>query len=163
MRVLLDTNVLLDSLLARPPWHLDADEILRRAQPGVLDLTVSALTVVNVFYIGRKLVGAARARQDVRRCLTGFEILPVDVQTLLDADALPGGDFEDNVQMAAATARLEFIVTRNVADFIARRIRLSLHHNCWLCCHREPFLRTQALAGQSGVQGVASGCSPMPL
>lgn len=125
MRVLLDTNVVLDSLLARPPWHRDADEILRRSQPGVLDLAVSALTIANVFYVGRKLVGTVRARQDVRRCLSGFEILPVDAQTLLDADALPGSDFEDNVQMAAAaTARLDLIVTRNVADFIVSRIRV---------------------------------------
>ena len=37
MRVLLDTNVLLDSLLQRAPWHLEADEILRQAQSGVLE------------------------------------------------------------------------------------------------------------------------------
>lgn len=36
MRVLLDTNVALDSLLARAPWHVDADEVLRRSKPGVI-------------------------------------------------------------------------------------------------------------------------------
>jgi len=45
MRVLLDTNVLLDSLLQRAPWHLEADEILRQAQPGVLELSVAALSL----------------------------------------------------------------------------------------------------------------------
>jgi predicted nucleic acid-binding protein len=60
MRALLDTNVLLDSLLGRPPWHADADTIMRQAQPGVLDLVISALTVANLFYIGRRLVGVAR-------------------------------------------------------------------------------------------------------
>jgi hypothetical protein len=45
-------------------------------------------------------------------------ILPVDKQTLLDADALPGTDFEDNILIAAAvTASVDAIVTRNVADF----------------------------------------------
>ncbi|HVA50683.1 MAG TPA: PIN domain-containing protein [Pirellulales bacterium] len=125
MRVLLDTNVVLDSLLARAPWHVDADEILRRSQPGVLDLAVSALTVANLFYIGRKLVGAAQARLDVQRCLAAFEILPLDKQALTDADSLPGNDFEDNLQMAsAALAKLDLIVTRNLADFAGSPVRV---------------------------------------
>jgi predicted nucleic acid-binding protein len=118
MRALLDTNVVLDALLTRAPWHFDADEILRRSKPGVIDLAVSALTIANLFYIGRKLVGVARARQDVRTCLSAFQILPIDAQTLVGADALTGSDFEDNIQMAAAAvARLDYIVTRNPADF----------------------------------------------
>ena len=125
MRALLDTNVVLDSLLARAPWHADADEILRRSKPGVIDLAVSALTVANLFYIGRKLVGAVRARQDVHTCLTVFQILPIDGQTLVAADALAGSDFEDNIQMAAAAAaRLDYIVTRNPADFSGSPIRV---------------------------------------
>lgn len=41
MRALLDTNVGLDSLLTRAPWHVSADEILRRSKPRVIDLAVS--------------------------------------------------------------------------------------------------------------------------
>jgi hypothetical protein len=33
-----------------------------------------------------------------------FDILPIDKQTLFDADALPGIDFEDNILIAAAVA-----------------------------------------------------------
>ena len=40
------------------------------------------------------------------------------VQSPWDADALPGTDFEDNIQIAVATAAaLDAIVTRNVEDF----------------------------------------------
>jgi predicted nucleic acid-binding protein len=105
MRALVDTNVVLDSLLSRAPWHIDADAIMRRAHPGVLELAISALTVANLFYVGRRLVGAARARQDVRTCLRAFEILAIDARALHDADALPGNDFEDNLQMAIAVCR----------------------------------------------------------
>ncbi|HEV3446105.1 MAG TPA: hypothetical protein VG099_15800, partial [Gemmataceae bacterium] len=39
-------------------------------------------------------------------------------QTRIDADALAGNDFEDNILLAAAVgAALDAIVTRNVADF----------------------------------------------
>ena len=54
----------------------------------------------------------------VRKYLSGFTILPIDKQTLLDADGLAGNDFEDNIMIAAAVAAsLDAIVTRNVADF----------------------------------------------
>jgi hypothetical protein len=47
-----------------------------------------------------------------------FGLFAVDSSLLLQARALPGNDFEDNVQIAcAANAALDLIVTRNTADF----------------------------------------------
>ena len=121
--MLLDTNVLLDSLLQRAPWHAEADEILRQAKPGVLDLSVVVLSLANLFYIGRRIVGTEQARSDVRRVAETFNILAVDRTTILQADALPGSDFEDNIQIAAATnAALTAIVTRDPAGFTASPI-----------------------------------------
>ena len=123
MRVLLDTNVLLDSLLQRAPWNLEADEIFRQARPGELDLAVTALSLANLFYVGRRVVGTAQARADVRRVVQTFDILPVDRSTILQADALAGSDFEDNIQIAAATtAGLDAIVTRDLSGFASNPI-----------------------------------------
>jgi predicted nucleic acid-binding protein len=118
MRVLLDTNVLLDSILQRPPWHKAADAVFQAAALGQVDCTVTTLSLATVFYVSRKVVGTATARAAVRRCIGAFNILPIDKQSLLDADTLAGNDFEDNILIAAAvTASLDAIVTRNVADF----------------------------------------------
>ncbi len=118
MRVLFDINVILDALLQRAPWHQEADAILKAAANGQVTCAVTTLSLATTFYVGRKAVGNAAARAAVRRYLGAFTILPVDKQTLLDADALPGNDFEDNILIAAAvTATLDAIVTRNVADF----------------------------------------------
>jgi len=118
MRVLLDTNVLLDSVLQRPPWHKEADAILQIAASGQVTCAAASLSLATVFYVSRKVVGTATARAAVRKCLGALAILPIDKQTLLDADALTGKDFEDNILIAAAaTAAVDAIVTRNVADF----------------------------------------------
>ena len=123
MRVLLDTDVLLDSLLQRPPWHVESDEILRRAAGSEVHLAVVSLSLANLFYVGRRIVGAERARAEVRRVIMTFDVLSVDRQTILDADALPGADFEDNIQIAATkSANLDAIVTRNTQDFSASTI-----------------------------------------
>ena len=118
MRVLLDVNVILDALLQRAPWHQQADAILTAAAKAQVTCTATTLSLATTFYVGRKAVGNAAARAGVRRYLGAFIILPIDKQTLIDADALPGNDFEDNIVIAAAmTASVDAIVTRNVADF----------------------------------------------
>ena len=118
MRVLLDVNVLLDAMLQRPPWHQDADAILQAAALGQLTCATTPLSLATIFYVGRKVVGTAAARAAVRKYLVAFTILPIDKQVLLDADALAGNDFEDNILIAAAvSASLDAIVTRNGADF----------------------------------------------
>ncbi len=118
MRVLLDTNVILDSMLQRPPWHLDADAILQAAGRGEVTCAVTALSLANLFYIGRRIVGTSRARTDVRTCLHTLQILAVDRQVLVDADVLGDSDFEDNIQIAAAVAvALDAVVTRDPSGF----------------------------------------------
>jgi predicted nucleic acid-binding protein len=119
MRVLLDINVLLDALLQCQPWHKDADAILQAAARGDLACATTTLSLATLFYVGRKVVGSPTARATVRSYLGTFRILPIDKQALLDADALPGTDFEDNIMIAAAAAAsVDAIVTRNVADFV---------------------------------------------
>jgi predicted nucleic acid-binding protein len=118
MRVLLDTNVVLDAMLQRAPWRADAEAILKAAAAGRVSCAVTSLSLATIFYVGRKVVGTAAARTGIRTYLAAFAVLPIDKQTLLDADALAGSDFEDNITMAAAAiAGLDAIVTRNVPDF----------------------------------------------
>lgn len=118
MRVLLDVNVVLDSMLQRSPWDRDADAILQADVRGDIECAVTTLSLANVFYVSRKAVGTAAARIAVRTYLTALEIIRVDQQTLLDADAMPGTDFEDNILIAAAVAAsVDAIVTRNPSDF----------------------------------------------
>jgi predicted nucleic acid-binding protein len=118
MRVLLDTNVLLDAMLQRPPWHKDADAILQAAALGHVTCAATTLSLATLFYLGRKTVGTTVAREGVRKYIAGFIILPIDKQTLLDADVMAGKDFEDDIMIAAAVAAsLNAIVTRNVAHF----------------------------------------------
>ena len=118
MRVLLDTNVILDAMLQRPPWHKDADAILHALAQGQVVCAAATLSLATVFYVSRKAIGSVAARIAVRKYLATFEILPIDKQMLLDADARPGTAFEDNILIAAAvSSSLDAIITRNPSDF----------------------------------------------
>jgi predicted nucleic acid-binding protein len=67
MRVLLDTNVILDSMLQRLPWHVEADAILQAAASGQVTCATTPLSLATVFYVGRRVVGTAVARTALRQ------------------------------------------------------------------------------------------------
>jgi predicted nucleic acid-binding protein len=118
MRILLDTDVLLDLMLDRPGFA-DAAAILWQAhEQERLEAYVSAITPVNVYYIARKLKGAEIARQAVRDVVTTLRVCPLDHAALVGALDLPFADYEDAVQHASAVAlQLDGIVTRNTEDY----------------------------------------------
>ena len=118
MRVLLDTDVVLDFLLACQPFEQDARALWMACAQGQLAGYISPITPVNVFYIARKGKGVAFARQLVADILGVVKICPLDQAMIQAAHALPMADFEDAVQAAAAAAAgLDAIITRNTKDF----------------------------------------------
>jgi predicted nucleic acid-binding protein len=118
MKVLLDTNIVLDVLLERAEWLAEAETIWRASSDGRLLSHGTASSITDIYYISRRLAGHERARQSVRRCLDHLYVIGVTGPLLEAAFALEGRDFEDDLQIACASAdQLDGIVTRNRADF----------------------------------------------
>lgn len=119
VRALIDTNVVLDLLLAREPWASEAKPIWDARDDGHLEAYLPASVLTDIYYIRRKQIGADAARAAVGECLHRFIILVVDRALLEAALHLAGPDFEDDVQIVSVQASgLNLIVTRNVADFV---------------------------------------------
>ena len=118
MRVLLDTNIILDLLLAREPFVENAALIWQAHEKGLLIGYVSAITPINVFYIGRKLKGREAALAAVRELVGALPVAPVNQTVLEEGLQLGFKDFEDAVQHASASAvGADAIITRNPTDF----------------------------------------------
>lgn len=119
MRVLFDTNVVLDVLLSRQPWVQEAASLWQANDERRIVGYLAASSLTDIFYVARRLTDLRTAQQTVRLCLAAFEICPVDRQTLEQAQNLTGGDFEDNVQIASANiARVDAIITRDTGSFV---------------------------------------------
>jgi predicted nucleic acid-binding protein len=120
MDVLLDTNIVLDVLLNRPPFVTSSIAVWQAQDDGAIIGHIAATTLTNIFFIVRKVAGLNDARAAVRICLDAFTICAVDRQTLEMAEQLPGNDFEDNVQIACAIiAGAVAIITRDKTGFTA--------------------------------------------
>ncbi len=117
MKVMLDTNVLLDLFLDREPWNQEATLIWEAHERGVYEAFVSAIAPPTVFYILRKQ-GIDVARRAIARMLATVEVAPVDKVITQAAYASGMTDFEDAIQHEAAQAAgVDVIVTRDLSDF----------------------------------------------
>ncbi|MCB1034959.1 MAG: PIN domain-containing protein [Acidobacteria bacterium] len=123
MRVLFDTNVIVDLLLDRKPFAEAATRLAAQVELGSLTGVLSATTVTTVYYLVAKAAGAKTARIQVRKLLDLFEVAPVTravVEAALDQSIR---DYEDAVlHEAAREAAVDAIVTRDLQDFSAAEL-----------------------------------------
>jgi len=78
MRVLFDTDVVLDMILEREPFVEEAAALFESHGRGQIDGFVSGVTLVNVFYITRKSKGLDGARRAVEELLGTLDVCPMD-------------------------------------------------------------------------------------
>jgi predicted nucleic acid-binding protein len=118
MKVVFDTDVVLDLLLDRKPFSVAATELFARVERGDLTGLVSATTVTTVYYLAEKARGRASARQAVSRLLDLIDVAQVGRPALEAALAGDMTDYEDAVVCAAAlSAGADAVVTRNLPDY----------------------------------------------
>jgi predicted nucleic acid-binding protein len=120
MRVLFDTNLLLDVLFSRQPHAQDSNALWKAHEAGTIEAFLTATSLTNIFYVARRLAGIEKARESIILCLNTFDICTVDREALELAASKRGTDFEDDVQIACAERDgLEAIVTRDRDGFSA--------------------------------------------
>ncbi len=126
MRVLFDTNVVLDLLLARQPHVETAAALVARVERGELTGCLCATTVTTIYCLASKAVGAEAARAQVKLLLGLFEVAPVNRAVLDGALAAGFSDFEDAVLHEAAVLwGADCLVSRNGRDF--RKARMPVY------------------------------------
>ena len=125
MRVLFDTNVILDVLWSRAPHAEPAVVLLDHVARKDLDALLGATSVTTIFYLVEKAADAATARRHIATLLDIFDVAAVTRSVLGDAMALRFKDYEDAVlHEAARHAGATAIVTRNSKDFAAAKLSL---------------------------------------
>ncbi len=118
-KVFLDTNVILDYLLARSPFDSDAKRLFEAAELGNIQLFASALSFCNIAYIVRKIKSTADFQTIATDLSTFISITSINESIILEALSMGYSDFEDAVQYSSALSEtcLNHFITRNKVDF----------------------------------------------
>ena len=118
MRVLLDTNVIVDVALERQPYFGNSETVLSLVEQGQIEGYISASTFSDLYYIIRKDKGRNLTLEFLREISTFCQIATVNQDAINMALAANFKDFEDAIQYSSAVVNnLDAIVTRNPQDF----------------------------------------------
>lgn len=118
MKVLVDTNIVIDVALERQPFQVTSTQVLIYAYRREIEAFISASTVSDIYYIVRKAKGHDATLEFLRIIAPFCRVATVDQSVISLALTSGFKDFEDAVQFATATVnQLDAIVTRNPQDF----------------------------------------------
>jgi hypothetical protein len=113
VRILIDTDVLLDVALGRQPWLAASSDAVAWAVDHPGSAAVAWHTVANIAYLA-----PAAARSFLADLLLSVDVAPCGTRHAREALAFPMADLEAALQAAAALAfGADRIVTRNLSDF----------------------------------------------
>lgn len=131
MLILIDTNVLLDIIARREPYVIFSEKVIDLCRQEIINGAIAGHSVLNAMYVLRKNF-TLEERKEIFLSLCEFlYVESVDfgkiIQALKDDDF---SDFEDCLQMQCALSlRADYIVTRNVKDFVASEIPVVTPEN----------------------------------
>ncbi len=124
MRVLLDTNVILDVWLAREPFWRDSALLIGKVEKKELEGVIAPHTITTLHYLGKKVLGEVRTRELLDLLLTICKVGNTSAETFRVALESEISDFEDAVIVAVSIAsKVECIATRNTKDFKKSKVR----------------------------------------
>lgn len=126
MKILIDTNIVLDVMLRREPFYKMSLEILSLAKKDDVEEYVSASAITDIYYLAyRQLGDKEMVKKLMKELLTVVSVASVTEQEIENALYLEWNDFEDSVQYSVAFLQeMEGIVTRNPNDYKEAKIKI---------------------------------------
>jgi predicted nucleic acid-binding protein len=113
VRILIDTNVLLDFALGREPFFADSTQVLKWARDNPGEASVAWHSLSNLAYLV-----SGDVRGFLQDLLSYVEVPSVGTSDARQALHFPMSDIEDALQAVAALAfHAQWIVTRNERDY----------------------------------------------
>lgn len=124
MKVLIDTNVILDVLCKRREFLDDSAKVFKLCEINEICGYISALSIPNIVYIMRKELDAERIRDVIEKLTFIFAVVDLRADDLKKAAKLGFKDYEDALQsVCASRIKANYIITRNIKDFENSKVK----------------------------------------
>ena len=120
MRIMVDTNVIIDVYQNRTAFAPASAKILKLSENSKIMGMITVSTVTDIYYIlGRHIKEQKQLNTLVQKLLTTVRLVDVLATDVTEAFNLAMDDFEDALfAQCAKRVRADYIVTRNTKDFV---------------------------------------------
>ena len=125
MKVLIDTNVIIDFLIKREPFYSKSKEVLMKCTHENIEGFVAMHTLSNLWYILRNENIETRRKCLKIICLALTVCFTTHDEVYNTIKKEEFDDLKDGLQEACAFSnKIDYIITRNVKDFKKSRIKV---------------------------------------
>lgn len=118
MKVLLDTNIILDALQARKPWAKDAKEIFLLTADKRFESCITAKAITDIYYLSHHaLHDNEKTKELVTKLFTLFHVVDTSAADAERALLSVISDYEDAVMVETALReKCDVLVSRDKDD-----------------------------------------------
>jgi predicted nucleic acid-binding protein len=125
MKLLLDTNVVLDVVEKREPFYKDAVALLKSVNAMDSECYFSASSAKDIFYLIKRHTNSLEKARNAIALISNFIIFcdttKQDVENALQSNM---ADFEDAILVSGAEREsMDFVITRNKKDFVNSAVK----------------------------------------
>jgi predicted nucleic acid-binding protein len=117
-KAFIDTDVILDFMIAREPFAMDAARIFSLSEKKEILVCTTGLVFSNAYYILRKLGPHKKVIEKLTQLARLVDVIGLPKTAVMHALESDFSDFEDALQnYAALSENVKTIITRNTKDY----------------------------------------------
>ena len=132
MRILFDTNIILDVLLNRKKFVELASNLVGMVENKNIEGYLCATTITTLDYLIAKAVNRKQANIEIKKLLTIFNIADVNSTVLKLSVNSAFTDFEDAVQYySGECCKVDGLLTRNAKDYKNTNLPIYTPDELW--------------------------------
>ena len=118
MKILFDTNIILDLLLNRKPFVETSTNLVNFVETNAIEGYLCATTFTTIEYLVSKSTSRAKSKVAISNLLKIFNVAEVNKDVLESSFNSKLSDFEDAVQLySGLNSGVVGLVTRNIKDY----------------------------------------------
>lgn len=126
IKVLIDTDVILDYFFDRQPYSVNASRLLSLCEESRIKGFITPVAISNCYYLLRKTAKHEKVIEHLKKLMQILDIAVIDKEVVIEALNSDFKDFEDALQNFSTLTekKIKILITRNIKDY--KESRLSI-------------------------------------
>ena len=116
MKIVFDSNVIIDAVACREPFNKEAEEILLLSSQEIIKGYLTSNSITDIFYVICRNLSESQAKDIIRSIMYSLDVIEVNGSDCWEALNMTISDFEDALIVTCAEKiKADYIISRDIS------------------------------------------------